>query len=158
MTTVHARDGRPSTLPPIRELAARVRAGEDLHDIAAQYGFAYSSLTSRFSQAGFVSTGESFQEQKRRLLREALARPGKPAWMADSACTDYHPDLWYSDNHNGMARAKEICGECPALRACLKWAIETDERWGIFGGRTYKERQNLKRRVQYEAKQTGTAA
>lgn len=159
MTTVHAKDGRPSTLPPIRELAARCRDGENLRDIATQHGVAYATLTSRFSQAGFASTGESVQQQKRRELQEALARPAKPEWMADSACLDHQPDLWYSDTNNGLDAAKEICRSCPALAACLLWAIETDERWGVFGGHTYNERKNLKRRVQYEAKkQTETAA
>lgn len=35
---------------------------------------------------------------------------------------------------------KSICKGCPALRPCLSYAIDTDTRYGIFGGKTYKER------------------
>lgn len=74
-------------------------------------------------------------------------------WMVDAACLDHHPELWFSDNKNAAVMAKEICAGCPSLQPCLQWAIETNERWGIFGGQTYAERVNLRRRANYRASQ-----
>ena len=144
----YAKDGKRTALPPMTELAARCRDGEVLRDIAAELGVAYSTLTARFSAAGFAASGETTQQAQRRDLRERLAQPERPNWMAQGSCLDHHPDDWYADSGYAMQRAKRICAGCPSLRECLDWALETNEQWGIFGGLTRQERVNLKRRVQ----------
>lgn len=154
-----AKQGKPSALPPMTELAARCRDGELLRDIAVELGVAYTTLSARFSQAGFAATGETIQQMQRRKLRERLEQPERPDWMAKGSCLDHHPDLWYSDTGNAMQRAKGICAGCPSRKSCLEWAIETNEQWGIFGGHTRQERVNLKRRIDHQArKKAGEAA
>ncbi|MFC0626143.1 hypothetical protein [Kribbella deserti] len=53
--TIHAKDGAPSELPPITDLAAQIRAGATIAELAALHGVAPSTLSSRFSQAGFAT-------------------------------------------------------------------------------------------------------
>ena len=148
---VKAKDGKKSVLPPIRDLAARCRDGADFRELAAELGVAYSTLMARFSAAGFATTGESSQQAKRRELREVLEQPGRLTAPTDGACRDYHPDLWFADKGNAAALAREVCNGCPSRRACLEWALETNEQHGIFGGLNREERVNLKRRENYWA-------
>ena len=50
-----------------------------------------------------------------------------------------------------IERAKEVCGECPVNRACLDYALETNQDSGIWGGTSEEERRILRRR--YVARQ-----
>ena len=43
-------------------------------------------------------------------------------------------------------RAKAICQSCPVLAPCLEFAMDTNQKYGIWGGLTDKERASLKRR------------
>lgn len=63
-------------------------------------------------------------------------------------CTRVDPDLFYSDDTNGIARAKALCQDCPHRTDCLEQALESDDYNGIWGGLTPKERRGLKRRQQ----------
>lgn len=47
------------------------------------------------------------------------------------------PDLW----HDGDSRqAIKVCRRCPARAECLAFAIAGDERWGVWGGRSFDRR------------------
>lgn len=49
--------------------------------------------------------------------------------------------LFYEErNRDSVARAKELCGTCPAIAPCLASALAGDERDGIWGGTTPDER------------------
>lgn len=41
------------------------------------------------------------------------------------------------------AHAKDICADCPVLSACLTWALETGQDYGVWGGMTEGERRAL---------------
>lgn len=56
----------------------------------------------------------------------ATRRPGPPC-RAD-------PDLFFAESPADIARAKELCRDCPAARACLAGALERGEPWGVWGG------------------------
>jgi len=36
--------------------------------------------------------------------------------------------------------AKRLCSECPIQAACLEYAVEAGEEWGIWGGLSSRER------------------
>jgi WhiB family redox-sensing transcriptional regulator len=42
--------------------------------------------------------------------------------------------------------ALEICGGCKVTEDCLEYALESNQRSGIWGGTTEKERRSLRRR------------
>lgn len=75
----------------------------------------------------------------------------RPAWMDHGACRDHHPELWFADNKNAVAIAKEICADCPSLNACLQWALETNEQYGIWGGTSRDDRQKIQREAEVAA-------
>lgn len=37
--------------------------------------------------------------------------------------------------------AKDACSTCPVIKECLSFAVRNNERFGIWGGMTYTERQ-----------------
>ena len=41
--------------------------------------------------------------------------------------------------------AKQLCSECMVRSECLAFAMEGDEKFGIWGGLTERERKRLKR-------------
>ena len=57
-------------------------------------------------------------------------------WMSEAACTaiDVDPDLFFSTDIREIERAKEICAGCPVADLCLKYALDNDEREGIWSG------------------------
>jgi WhiB family transcriptional regulator, redox-sensing transcriptional regulator len=63
-------------------------------------------------------------------------------WQAQSICRGYDPETFWplSDSAEAAEPAKAICGRCPVEARCLAWAVGTGEEFGIFGGRTARER------------------
>jgi hypothetical protein len=74
--------------------------------------------------------------------------PRKTSWRDHGACRGEDPDLFHPGGTTGtwandIAAAKAICARCPVIDACLAWALDTREDYGIFGGLTEDERWNL---------------
>jgi WhiB family redox-sensing transcriptional regulator len=74
-------------------------------------------------------------------------------WQEDSLCREYPNIIFFGDEGESElekqgreARAKSICKQCPVLEPCLEFAMETNQKYGIWGGLTAKERASLKRR------------
>ena len=75
---------------------------------------------------------------------------GSEAWMANAACRDTDPDLFFPNGTTGLAadqieNAKAICRGCIAQLACLEYALNTREENGIWGGTTEEERRKILR-------------
>lgn len=67
-------------------------------------------------------------------------------WMSDALCAQTDIEAFIPKGKGGSSRrAKRICGECLARGACLEYALETDQRIGIWGGLTTNERDALKK-------------
>lgn len=81
-----------------------------------------------------------------------------PDWHDYAACND-KPNEWFygQEERQGkkrhrptltvaeVRRAKAVCERCPVIDECLEWALETDEKHGIWGGTTGRERQRMQR-------------
>ncbi|CAM5335229.1 WhiB family transcriptional regulator [Streptomyces abikoensis] len=61
-----------------------------------------------------------------------------------AACAGEEPELFFQGDPGAVALAKRICGRCPVREACLARAIANGETYGVFGGLTADERQELK--------------
>jgi WhiB family redox-sensing transcriptional regulator len=44
----------------------------------------------------------------------------------------------------GVARAKAVCAGCPVREACLEFALANDERWGVWGGTSERQRRAMR--------------
>lgn len=46
-------------------------------------------------------------------------------------------------DEKSTAEAKRICAGCDVREQCLEWALENQERFGIFGGKSERERRRI---------------
>lgn len=67
-------------------------------------------------------------------------------WMRHAACLDHDPDLGYDYGRWGEREAKAVCRGCDVRVPCLNYALQTADRWGVWGGLTGEERLNLRGR------------
>jgi WhiB family redox-sensing transcriptional regulator len=60
-------------------------------------------------------------------------------------CAEVDPEIFFPDKGESPKNAKLICRRCDVQAACLEWALATDVRFGIWGGMSTAERQQLKK-------------
>ena len=74
------------------------------------------------------------------------------AWQSDALCPQTDPEAFFPDRHNvdgyqeAVAAAKRVCAVCDVAAECLAYAMINDEEFGIWGGKSERERRRLKRR------------
>jgi WhiB family redox-sensing transcriptional regulator len=66
-------------------------------------------------------------------------------WASEAKCLNADPDVFFPEKGGSTREAKRICAECPVRVECLEYALEEDERFGIWGGMSERERRKLKR-------------
>ncbi|PPG20557.1 WhiB family transcriptional regulator [Rathayibacter toxicus] len=72
---------------------------------------------------------------------------GALAWQADSLCAQTDPEAFFPEKGGSTRDAKKICSSCEVRAQCLEYALENDERFGIWGGLSERERRKLRRRA-----------
>jgi len=73
-------------------------------------------------------------------------------WRDRAACLDEDPELFFPVGNTGPAldqieEAKLVCDRCEVVQACLKWALDSGQDAGVWGGLSADERRALKRRT-----------
>lgn len=53
------------------------------------------------------------------------------------------PEFFFMSGPQGMAEAKRLCRKCPFVQECLYEALKNDERFGVWGGMTPRDRSGL---------------
>jgi WhiB family redox-sensing transcriptional regulator len=71
--------------------------------------------------------------------------PALPAWQAQALCAQTGADFFFPEPGSSVREAKRICAMCEMRSACLDYALENDERFGVWGGLSEKERLALRR-------------
>jgi WhiB family transcriptional regulator, redox-sensing transcriptional regulator len=72
-------------------------------------------------------------------------------WRDLAACWGQDPELFFPDGKTALAlrqteEAKAVCRRCEVSEACLKWAMESGQDTGVWGGLSEVERRALRRR------------
>lgn len=79
-------------------------------------------------------------------------------WRVRAACSGYPNTLFFptSDvvDDGAVERAKAVCAVCPVIEDCLEYALETNQRAGIWGGTSEQERKSLRRKWLAERRRT----
>lgn len=75
------------------------------------------------------------------------ANSTRPDWTTKAACQDADPELFFPDSMDDAGAAKRVCATCPVARECLRFALDTEQRWGIWGGSTARQRVRLQKRL-----------
>lgn len=66
-------------------------------------------------------------------------------WARDAKCLSADPDTFFPEKGGSTREAKRICAMCDVRQQCLEFALSNDERFGIWGGMSERERRKLKR-------------
>jgi WhiB family redox-sensing transcriptional regulator len=69
------------------------------------------------------------------------------AWQSDSLCAQTDPEAFFPEKGGSTRDAKKICASCEVRVHCLEYALENDERFGIWGGLSERERRKLRKRA-----------
>lgn len=80
--------------------------------------------------------------------------PDQP-WMNHAKCRGMHSSVFFGHEYEGrrrhrpsltsveVRRAKAVCAVCPVLQECFDFAMENREEYGVWGGTTRSEREDL---------------
>ena len=69
------------------------------------------------------------------------------SWQERALCAQTDPEAFFPEKGGSTREAKKVCVSCEVRAECLEYALENDERFGILGGLSERERRKLKRRV-----------
>ena len=68
-------------------------------------------------------------------------------WQERALCAQTDPEAFVPEKGGSTREAKRICTGCEVRDACLDYALAHDERFGIWGGLSERERRRLKRGI-----------
>ena len=69
------------------------------------------------------------------------------SWQGDALCAQTDPEAFFPEKGGSTRDAKRICSGCEVKSECLEYALANDERFGIWGGLSERERRKLKKRA-----------
>ncbi|ALB04451.1 transcription factor WhiB [Kocuria palustris] len=70
---------------------------------------------------------------------------GELTWQTDALCAQTDPEAFFPEKGGSTRDAKRVCSACPVRDECLDYAMAHDEKFGIWGGLSERERRRLRR-------------
>ena len=66
-------------------------------------------------------------------------------WHEDALCAQMPglADEWFPDKGGPTVAAKRVCAACPVITECLDYALANNERFGVWGGKSERERRAI---------------
>ena len=80
-------------------------------------------------------------------VRQSVDDDNPLAWQSDALCAQTDPEAFFPEKGGSTRDAKKICTTCEVRSDCLEYALDNDERFGIWGGLSERERRKLRRRA-----------
>jgi WhiB family redox-sensing transcriptional regulator len=68
-------------------------------------------------------------------------------WQERALCAQTDPEAFFPEKGGSTREAKKVCQRCEVRAECLEYALANDERFGIWGGLSERERRKLRKRV-----------
>ncbi|AXI81290.1 WhiB family transcriptional regulator [Peterkaempfera bronchialis] len=82
-------------------------------------------------------------------MRAGRALPGGGAedrgWVDSALCAQTDPEGFFPERGGSTRTARRVCLACEVRVECLEYALENDERFGVWGGLGERERRRLRR-------------
>ncbi|MET1089323.1 MAG: WhiB family transcriptional regulator [Arthrobacter sp.] len=80
-------------------------------------------------------------------FQQDFADEGELGWQTDALCAQTDPEAFFPEKGGSTRDAKKVCGACNVRSQCLEYALANDERFGIWGGLSERERRRLRKRA-----------
>jgi WhiB family transcriptional regulator, redox-sensing transcriptional regulator len=74
----------------------------------------------------------------------AAVAAGDEGWRLDALCAETDPEAFFPEKGGSTREAKRVCSGCAVRAECLEYALESDERFGIWGGLSERERRRVR--------------
>lgn len=79
-----------------------------------------------------------------------IIAPNHESWRSAARCSEMDTTMFFPIGVTGSAEmqiqtAKAICTSCPVEDKCLEYAINTNQEYGIWGGKDEEERRIIRR-------------
>jgi WhiB family redox-sensing transcriptional regulator len=101
--------------------------------------------------AASAAPAASGQDVLGAVRQSDVGLPGPEAeelsWQEQALCAETDPEAFFPEKGGSTREAKKICTGCEVRAECLEYALTNDERFGIWGGLSERERRRLRRRV-----------
>jgi WhiB family redox-sensing transcriptional regulator len=68
----------------------------------------------------------------------------REVWEPYGACLGVDPDLFFPPRGAPSQQAKAVCEGCCVKGECLEFAMRTNQKFGIWGGTSYKDRRRMR--------------
>jgi WhiB family redox-sensing transcriptional regulator len=68
-------------------------------------------------------------------------------WRDDALCARgwVDPEIFFPPPRDRAQEAKEVCRRCEVAEECLAWALKHRQHFGVWGGKSERERQKIRR-------------
>ncbi|MEJ2579677.1 MAG: WhiB family transcriptional regulator, partial [Kineosporiaceae bacterium] len=73
--------------------------------------------------------------------------PNELEWQERALCAQTDPEAFFPEKGGSTREAKRVCLSCEVRVECLDYALANDERFGIWGGLSERERRRIKKRA-----------
>ena len=69
------------------------------------------------------------------------------SWQERALCAQTDPEAFFPEKGGSTREAKKVCLGCDVRGECLEYALQNDERFGLWGGLSERERRMLKKKA-----------
>ncbi len=166
VTAAEPQSARPRTVPADwfldpadPEAAERYEAGRSLEDAATAFLESHSEAPAPLrllpdedlADAGLLPD-EELQPAPNRVWLPVPGFPGAQdegelGWQTEALCAQTDPEAFFPEKGGSTRDAKKVCASCTVRSECLEYALANDERFGIWGGLSERERRRLRKRA-----------
>ena len=80
-------------------------------------------------------------------LTAIFGLPAEQSWQERALCSQTDPEAFFPEKGGSTREAKRVCLTCDVRGDCLEYALHNDERFGIWGGLSERERRKLKKKA-----------
>ena len=87
------------------------------------------------------------QHEDLQVLQVLDGDAGELSWQERALCAQTDPESFFPEKGGSTREAKKVCLTCDVRSECLEYALGHDERFGIWGGLSERERRKLKKRA-----------
>ncbi len=98
-------------------------------------------------QVGMIMGWAENTERELDVLADMFDVAEEQEWQERALCAQTDPEAFFPEKGGSTREAKRICQGCEVRSECLEYALAHDERFGIWGGLSERERRKLKKRA-----------
>ena len=128
-------------------VAAEVAVGDDARKLAVIVEDACDAkalLADRQENVAHGGAGADEGDSGGGMAEQVLPDP-LLEWQERALCAQTDPESFFPEKGGSTREAKKVCLSCEVRVECLEYALANDERFGIWGGLSERERRRLKK-------------